>query len=76
MDTWLRRLMTMGFARGMRGSRPWMITGIVAVGLRALRRLANPPEKVLLRTPVRMGDTFEVTARTRPTGRERRRSGK
>jgi hypothetical protein len=76
VDRWLRRLVTIGFSRGTRGSRPWLVTGIVALGLRALRRLANPPEKVLLRTPVKVGDSFVVTARPRPTARERRRAGK
>jgi len=76
VDTWLRRLVTVGFSRGTRGSRPWLITGIIALGLRTFRRLSNPPGKVLLRTPVRLGDTFEITARPRQTARDRRRSGK
>jgi hypothetical protein len=63
MDTWLRRLTVMGFTRGMRGSRPWMITGMVAIGMRALRRMAHPEPEVLYRTKVRAGDTFEVVAR-------------
>ncbi len=73
MDMWLRRLTTMGFTRGMRGSRPWMVTAILAVGLRALRRLAHPPEEVLFRTPLRPGDRFELVTRT-PAPPKRRRA--
>ena len=50
MDRWLRRLTTIGVARGLRGSRGWLVTGMAAVGLRALRRLANPGPEVLYRT--------------------------
>ena len=73
MDMWLRRLTTMGFRRGVRGSRPWMIAAILAVGMRALRRLANPPEEVLFRTRLRPGDRFELVSRA-PEPRKRRRA--
>jgi hypothetical protein len=69
---WLRRLTTMGFRRGMRGSRPWMVTAVVVVGLRALRRLANPPEEVLFRTRVKSGDRFELLAMPREPRKRRR----
>jgi hypothetical protein len=70
---WLRRLTTMGFRRGMRGSRPWMIAALVAIGMRALRRLANPPEEVLFRTRVKPGDRFELLTRS-PEPRKGRRA--
>jgi hypothetical protein len=73
VDRWLRRLTTMGFARGVRGSRPWLITGMIAIGLRALRRLANPPDEVLYRTVLRPGDAFQLVARTDPPRKRRRR---
>jgi hypothetical protein len=74
IETWLRRLTSLGFRRGMRGSRPWMITGMIAIGLRGLRRMANPPPEVLYRTAVKPGDTFEIVARPAEP-RKRRRKG-
>jgi hypothetical protein len=74
MERWLRRLTTMGFTRGMRGSRPWMITAMIAVGLRALRRMSHPAPEVLYRTKVSPGDTFEIVARPQLTGRKARRA--
>jgi hypothetical protein len=72
MDRLLRRLTTLGFTRGMRGSRPWMITAMVAIGLRGVRRLANPPEEVLYRTKVKPGDRFELVARASEPRKRRR----
>jgi hypothetical protein len=59
----LRRCTTMGIRKGLGGSRPWLAAGIVAIGIRVLRRLANPPEEVLYRTEVKPGDVFEITPR-------------
>ena len=73
MDKWLRRFTRIGVRRGMRGSRPWLATAAVSIGLRGLRRMAHPPEKVLYRTKIASGDMFEVAARPRArTGRRRR----
>jgi hypothetical protein len=77
MDRWLRRATTLGLARGLRGSRPWLVTGMAALGLRALRRLANPGTEVLYRTQVKPGDVFEIVTRTPANGgrgRRRRRT--
>ncbi len=63
MEKVLRRLTTTGLRRGMGGSRPWLIVGMVAVGTRALRRLANPKPQVLYRSALRPGDAFEIRAR-------------
>lgn len=66
MEPILRRLTTHGLRRGFGGSRPWLVAGMLAVGARMLRRLANPGPDVLYRTKVKPGDVFEVVAR-RPT---------
>jgi hypothetical protein len=73
MDRWLRRFTTLGLARGLRGSRPWLITGMAAIGLRALRRIANPGPEVLYRTQLKGGDAFEIIARAPASGRRGRR---
>jgi hypothetical protein len=59
----LRRLTMNGMRRGMSGSKPWLIVGIVATGLRILQRLARDEDEVLYRTAVKAGDVFEVIAR-------------
>ena len=59
----LRRLTTNGFRKGMAGSTPWLVVGLVAGGLRVLHRVARDDEEVLYRTVVRAGDIFEVVAR-------------
>ena len=48
----------------MSGSTPWLIVGIVAGGLRLLRRIARDDEEVLYRTAVKAGDTFEIVTRS------------
>ena len=59
----LRRLTTNGFRKGMAGSTPWLVVGLVAGGLRVLHRVARDDEEVLYRTVVKAGDMFEVVAR-------------
>jgi hypothetical protein len=59
----LRRLTSNGMRKGMPGSTPWLIVGIVAGGLRLLRRLARDEEEVLYRTAIKAGDAFEVVTR-------------
>lgn len=63
MERLLRRLTSSALKRGVGGSRPWMAVGVAAIGLRVLRHLARPKEKVLYRTVVRPGDAFEISAR-------------
>jgi hypothetical protein len=63
IDALLRRAMRTGFRKGMSGSQAWLVLGISAVGVRALRRLANPAPEVLYRTELRGGDRFEITSR-------------
>jgi hypothetical protein len=59
----LRRLTTNGFRKGLAGSTPWLVVGLVAGGLRVLHRVARDDEEVLYRTVVKAGDMFEVVAR-------------
>jgi hypothetical protein len=61
----LRRLTSSGFRRGFGGSRVWLVVGIVATGVRVLRRIARDEEQVLYRTAVKPGDVFEVVAKPR-----------
>jgi hypothetical protein len=75
MDRWLRRLTTFGLSRGMRGSRSWLVAGMAALGLRGIRRMSRPTPKVLLRTEIKAGDAFMITAQPMESGRRKRRSG-
>ena len=59
----LRRLTTNGFRKGMSGSTPWLVAGIIAGGLRLLRRIARDDQEVLYRTAIKAGDVFEVITR-------------
>jgi hypothetical protein len=43
----LKSLVRIGFARGLGGSRGWLALGVVAGGLRMLRRLATREEDVV-----------------------------
>jgi hypothetical protein len=70
VDALLRRLIRTGFRRGLSGSQYWLVLAISALGLRALRRLANPAPEIVYRTEVRTGDRFEVSA---ASGRPRKR---
>jgi hypothetical protein len=65
VDALLRRLVRTGFRRGMSssGSQAWLVLAISALGLRALRRLANPEPEVIYRTEVKTGDRFEISSR-------------
>ena len=59
----LRRLTSNGLRKGMSGSTPWLVVGIVAAGLRLLARIARDDEEVLYRTAIKAGDVFEVVTR-------------
>jgi hypothetical protein len=59
----LRRLVGSGLRKGMSGSTPWMIVGLLAGGLRILGRLAREDEAVLYRTVIKAGDVFEIVTR-------------
>jgi hypothetical protein len=55
----LRRLTVSGYRKGLAGSRGWLYVGIVATGVRMLRRVARE-ESVLYRTEIRAGDRFRI----------------
>ena len=59
----LRRLTRNGLRKGVSGSTPWLIVGMVAGGLRLVRHLARDEEEVLYRTAIKAGDVFEVVTR-------------
>ena len=59
----LRRLTSNGLRKGISGSTPWLLVGMVAGGLRLLRHLARDEEEVLYRTAIKAGDVFEVVTR-------------
>ena len=59
----LRRLVGSGMRKGMSGSTPWMIVGIVAGGLRMLSRIARDDDAVVYRTVIKAGDVFEIITR-------------
>lgn len=59
----LRRITDHSLRRGLGGSRTWMIVGILAIGLRALYRIAHSEPEVLYRTRVQPGDIFVFGAK-------------
>ena len=61
----LRRLTSNGLRKGMSGSTPWLVVGIVAGGLRLIQRIARDEEEVLYRTAIKAGDVFEVVTRSK-----------
>ena len=64
MDVLLRRLMRTGFRRGMSGgSQAWLVLGVTAVGVRALRKLARPAPELIYRAELHAGDRFEIASR-------------
>ena len=65
MDALLRRLIRTGFRRGMSGSQAWLVLAASALGIRMLRKLANPAPEVVYRTEVHTGDRFEIRSRPR-----------
>jgi hypothetical protein len=65
----IRRASIVGLRRGLGGSRPWVVIGVVAVGARILMRLAQEDEAVLYRTLIRPGDVFEIATGRDPKAR-------
>jgi hypothetical protein len=59
----LRRLVGSGLRKGMSGSTPWMILGLVAGGLRIIGRIARDDDAVVYRTAIKAGDVFEIITR-------------
>jgi hypothetical protein len=63
LEALIHRASTIGLRRGLTGNRMWLLLGIVAVGMRTLRRIARSDEQVLYRTVVQAGDIFEIIGR-------------
>jgi hypothetical protein len=63
LEALINRASTIGLRRGLTGNRMWLLLGIVAVGMRTIRRIARRDEQVLYRTVVRAGDLFEIIGR-------------
>jgi len=64
LASWLSRLSSAGLRRGVGGSKLWLIIGMTAVGIRALRRIAaDDSDAVLYRTAIKAGDVFEIVTR-------------
>jgi hypothetical protein len=75
VDALLRRLVRTGFRRGMSGSQTWLVLAISALGVRLLRKLANPEPELVYSAEVKQGDRFEISAspdRARKLRRRRR----
>jgi hypothetical protein len=62
VDALLRRLIRTGFRRGMSGSQAWLVLAASALGVRLLRKLANPEPELVYRTEVHTGDRFQISA--------------
>lgn len=66
MNRLLRLAIRNGWRRGiLQGSRPWLIAGGLALGLRAVQKLAGSEEKVVYSEVLRPGETL-VIAHQRP----------
>ena len=63
LRVFLWRLTWTGLRRGVNGSRVWLTIGILAVGIRSLRRIARREPEVLYRTKVKPGDVLVLGAR-------------
>ena len=60
----LRRLTSNGLRKGMSGSTPWLVVGIVGrAACGSSQRIARDDEEVLYRTAVKAGDVFEIVTR-------------
>ncbi len=67
----MNRLVRLGIRYGWRrgilqGSRPWLIAGGLALGVRVVQKLAGPDERVVYREELQPGESL-VIAHERPT---------
>ena len=61
MNRLLRLAIRNGWRRGiLQGSRPWLIAGGLALGLRALQKLAGSEEKVVYSEVLPPGETLVI----------------
>ena len=56
----LKSLVRIGFARGIGGSRAWLTIGVVAGGLRLLRKLAKRQADVVYCEELRPGQSMVI----------------
>ena len=56
----LKNLVRIGFARGIGGSRAWLAVGIVAGGLRMLRKLAKREADVVYLEELHPGQSVVI----------------
>ena len=56
----LKSLVRIGFARGIGGSRGWLTVGVVAGGLRLLRRMAKREEEVVYKEKLLPGQSLVI----------------
>ena len=59
----VRRASATGLRRGLGGSKPWVVIGLVAFGVRVIMRMAQSDSGVLYRTQIQPGDVFEIVTR-------------
>jgi hypothetical protein len=61
MNRLLRLAVRNGWRRGiLQGSRPWLIAGGLALGFRAVQKLAGSEEKVVYSETLRPGETLVI----------------
>ena len=56
----LKNLVRIGFARGIGGSRAWLTVGVVAGGLRLLRRMAKREADVVYLEELHPGQSLVI----------------
>jgi hypothetical protein len=56
----LKSLVRVGFARGIGGSRGWLAVGVVAGGLRMLRKMAKREPDVVYCEELRPGQSMTI----------------
>jgi hypothetical protein len=56
----LKTLVRVGFARGIGGSRGWLALGVVAGGLRMLRKMAKRQADIVYREELYPGQTVSI----------------
>jgi hypothetical protein len=56
----LKSLVRIGFARGIGGSRAWLTVGVVAGGLRLLRKMAKREADVVYCEELRPGQSLVI----------------
>ena len=56
----LKSLVRVGFARGLGGSRGWLAVGVIAGGLRMLRKMAKREADVVYLEELRPGQSVVI----------------